>query len=146
MTRTSCPPPAATSADAQATAQVAADLYRALPASERTAISTEMAAKLGPLWFGNRTEPDQDATTQPIHATTLTTTLTERGHLTLAPEPAPRAPCSPSHSRPNSPDAGQHASRFQHASRRRPRTGAGPAASAAHPPRNADPLRPQHRL
>jgi hypothetical protein len=80
-------PAVAATAEAQARVQVAADIYRALPDHERAAISTEMAAKLGPLWFGDRTEPDQDATTQPVHAATLTRTLTEYGHLTATPEP-----------------------------------------------------------
>jgi len=76
-------------AEAQARSQVAADIYRALPAGERAAISTEMAARLGPLWFGNHTEPDADAASQPVHGTTLTRTLAERGHLTI-PTGSPR--------------------------------------------------------
>ena len=49
-----------------------------------------MAAKLGPLWFGNRTEPDADAAIRPVQGTTLTTTLTERGHLTIPAGPSRR--------------------------------------------------------
>jgi len=75
-------------AEAQARVQVAADLYRALPDDQRTAISTEMAARLGPLWFGDRVEPDEDAATQPVHAATLASTLIERGGMTFMAEPA----------------------------------------------------------
>jgi hypothetical protein len=83
-------PAVATTAEAQARVQVAADIYRVLPDNERATISTEMAARLGPLWFGDRVEPDEDAAIQPVHVTALTRVLTERGHLTLAP-PSPRA-------------------------------------------------------
>jgi hypothetical protein len=68
--------------DGQAHAQLAADIYRTLPDDERMAVSTEMRARLGPLWFGNRAEPDQDATTQPAHSATLVATLVKRGYLT----------------------------------------------------------------
>jgi hypothetical protein len=81
-------PAVATTVEVQARVQVAADIYRALPADERATISTEMAARLGPLWFGNRTEPDADAAAQHVHATTLTTTLAERGRLTIAAGPS----------------------------------------------------------
>jgi hypothetical protein len=56
-------------------------MYRSLTDNERAAISTEMAARLGPLWFGSHAEPDADAATQPVHAATLTSTMTEQGHL-----------------------------------------------------------------
>src|SRR6202035_5135995 len=74
--------PAATP-NSQTRAQLAADIYRTLPESERAAISTDMAARLGPLWFGNRTSPDEDAAAQLAHAATLADTLTRRGHLTV---------------------------------------------------------------
>jgi conjugative relaxase-like TrwC/TraI family protein len=80
-------PAVAATAEAHARAHVAADIYRALPDDERIAITTEMAAKLGPLWFGHPTEPDQDAATQPVHAATLTSTLSAHNHMTIAPEP-----------------------------------------------------------
>jgi hypothetical protein len=83
-------PAVAATAEARARVQVAADIYRTLPAGERATISTEMAARLGPLWFGNRTEPDADAATQPVHLATLSTTLTERGHMSLTPKPVQR--------------------------------------------------------
>jgi hypothetical protein len=66
----------------QARAQLAADIYCTLPESERTAISTEMATRLGPLWFGDRTAPDEDAASQPAHVATLAHTLVRHGHLT----------------------------------------------------------------
>src|SRR6202000_91868 len=60
-----------TSPNTEARAQAATDIYHALPESERAAVSTEMARKLGPLWFGNPTTPDEDAASQPVHAATL---------------------------------------------------------------------------
>jgi hypothetical protein len=45
--------PTATTPTANARAEVARDIYRSLPEAERTAISSDMAKKLGPLWFGN---------------------------------------------------------------------------------------------
>jgi hypothetical protein len=87
-------PAVAATAEAHARAHVAADIYRALPDDERIAITTEMAAKLGPLWFGHPTEPDQDAATQPVHAATLTSTLSVHSHMTTAPEPARREPAA----------------------------------------------------
>jgi conjugative relaxase-like TrwC/TraI family protein len=79
-------------ANAQARAQVAADIYRALPQDERTAISNEMATKLGMMWFGDRAEPDEDATTRPVHAVTLIDTLAAHGHMTSVAESARRQP------------------------------------------------------
>jgi hypothetical protein len=81
-------PAVAATAEAQAHVQLAADIYRALPDDERASISTEMAARLGPLWFGNPTKPDTDAVSQPAHAATLTSTLIERGAMTIMAEPA----------------------------------------------------------
>jgi hypothetical protein len=79
-------------AEARARVQVAADIYRALPDDERVAITTEMAAKLGPLWFGHPREPDEDAATQPVHSAALTSTLSAHSHLTITPEPAQQEP------------------------------------------------------
>jgi hypothetical protein len=42
-------------------AQVAIDVYRMLPKAERSTISREIAARLGPLWFGSPTAPDDEA-------------------------------------------------------------------------------------
>ena len=82
-------PAAATTTEAQARSQVAADIYRSLPPDERATISTEMAAGLGPLWFGNRTEPDADAASQPVHAATLVSTLIKHGDMTATAERTP---------------------------------------------------------
>jgi len=82
-------PAVATTAEAQARSQVAADIYRSLPPDERATISTEMAAGLGPLWFGNRTEPDADAASQPVHAATLVSTLIKHGDMTATAERTP---------------------------------------------------------
>jgi hypothetical protein len=82
-------PAVADTAEAQANVQVAADLYRALSPGERAMISTEMAARLGPLWFGDRTEPDEDAAAQPVHAATLASALIERGDMTIMAQPSP---------------------------------------------------------
>jgi hypothetical protein len=71
-----------TSPNSRVQDQVAIDIYRALPGAERTAISTEMADRLGTLWFADRTRPDEDATTQAAHSAILASTLIQRGHLT----------------------------------------------------------------
>jgi hypothetical protein len=81
-------PVVAATAEARARVQVATDIYRVLPADERASIGTEMAVKLGPLWFGDRTEPDADAASQPVHAATLASILIERGEMSLASQPA----------------------------------------------------------
>jgi len=75
-------PSSAVGPNMQARAQAATDIYRALPQDERAKISTEMAGKLGPLWFGDLVVPDEDAASQPIHAATLARTLTQHGYLT----------------------------------------------------------------
>jgi hypothetical protein len=49
-------------------------------------ISTQMAARLGPLWFGDRTGPE--AALQPVHAATLASALIERGDMTIMVESA----------------------------------------------------------
>jgi hypothetical protein len=67
-----------------ARARLAAGIYRALPEHERASISSEMAERLGDLWFGNPAAPDEDAATQPAHAATLSATLARRGHLPTA--------------------------------------------------------------
>jgi hypothetical protein len=84
------PAPETTTPDAQVQAQLATDVYRALPEGERAAISREMASRLGGMWFGNHAEPDEDAAIQPVHAAALTRTLTEHGHMGTRSEPAAR--------------------------------------------------------
>jgi conjugative relaxase-like TrwC/TraI family protein len=82
--------PAATP-DSRVRTRLAADIYRTLPESERATISTEMATRLGPLWFGDPVALDEDAASQPAHAATLADTLAKRGHMTSIPpsDPAP---------------------------------------------------------
>ncbi len=79
----------ATSPDTEARAQAASDIYRALPEKERAEISTEMARKLGPLWFGSSTTPDEEAASRPVHTAALARTLARHGYLTTG---APHAP------------------------------------------------------
>jgi conjugative relaxase-like TrwC/TraI family protein len=81
------PAPAAPTPDARTRAQLAADVYGTLPDDERAAISKELAARLGPLWFGNRATPDEHSAGQPAYAATLTDALIQRGHLTVLTEP-----------------------------------------------------------
>jgi conjugative relaxase-like TrwC/TraI family protein len=71
------------SPDVEARVQAAMDIYRALPENERAEISTEMARKLGSLWFGNPTRPDEDAASKDVHAATLAQTLARHGHLAV---------------------------------------------------------------
>lgn len=65
----------------QLLAQIAIDLYRALPGAERLDIAATMPAELGPAWLGHRTEPDEPAVTESAHAAHLARLVTERGHL-----------------------------------------------------------------
>jgi hypothetical protein len=86
-------PASARTPDDQARAQVAADIYRALPDTERTAISNEIAKRLGPQWLGSRSTPDDEAATHPAHGAVLATALAEHGHLKI-PRPTRREPVS----------------------------------------------------
>ena len=71
----------------QISAQIAADIYRALPERERHDIAATMAAQLGPTWLGHPSEPDEHAVSQPAHAAHLMRILTTQGHLSLAASP-----------------------------------------------------------
>jgi conjugative relaxase-like TrwC/TraI family protein len=82
-------PAANSNFDVRGHMQLAPDIYRALPEAERAAISNEMSVRLGPVWLGSPTGPDEDAVTQPAHAATLASALARRGHLTAT---APTAP------------------------------------------------------
>jgi hypothetical protein len=82
-------PTAATATpEGEARAQLAADIYRALPAGQRAQIATDVAARLGTAWFGDRTAPNEEAATQPAHAAVLTGTLVKRGLMTPMPRSA----------------------------------------------------------
>jgi hypothetical protein len=82
-------PTAATATlDDPARAQLAADIYRALPAGQRAQIATDVAARLGTAWFGDRTAPDDEAATKPAHAAVLTGTLVKRGLMMPMPRSA----------------------------------------------------------
>jgi hypothetical protein len=63
-------------------AQVAADIYRSLPETERAAVSTEMSAHLGPIWFGQPGGMDDHAAIHRAYATWLNDALARRGYLT----------------------------------------------------------------
>jgi hypothetical protein len=84
-------PASASTPDAQARAQVAADIYRALPEAERAAISNEMASRPGPHWLGSHFMPDEDTVTQPAHTAALAEALSKHGHMRPT-EPARREP------------------------------------------------------
>jgi hypothetical protein len=75
------------SADGQARAQVAADIYAALPRTEREAIATVIAETPGIAWLGHPDGPDEHAATRPGYAGALTATLVRRGHATLMTAP-----------------------------------------------------------
>jgi hypothetical protein len=92
-------PASTTIPDAQARAQVAADIYRALPEAERTAIGLGMAAKLGTVWFDSRTAPDGDAPTRAVHTMPLADMLTERGHMMCVTQPVRTQASDPQASR-----------------------------------------------
>jgi hypothetical protein len=66
------------------THQVAADIYLALPDTERTAVSAAVKDEIGPLWFGDRLRADDHVVTQPVYASRLAIALIEGGHLSPA--------------------------------------------------------------
>jgi hypothetical protein len=76
------------SADTQAVARArtVTDVYRGLPQAKRAEIASEVAARAGVLWFGDRLSADEDAVVQRAYADLLTAELTARGH--LAPQAA----------------------------------------------------------
>ena len=76
-----------TSTDAQARAQVAADIYNALPRTERETIAAMIAETPGIAWLGHPGTPDEHAATRPGYAGILTATLARRGHTTLMAAP-----------------------------------------------------------
>ena len=75
------------STDAQARAQVAADIYAALPRAEREAIAAMIAEKPGIAWLGHPSTPDEEAATRPGYAGALTATLARRGHAAVLTAP-----------------------------------------------------------
>jgi hypothetical protein len=84
------------SADEQARAQIAADIYRGLPNDERAGIASAVATASGPLWLGDPADPDERAAAQPAYALQLVTLLAARGHLTTGSEALFRS--QPNHS------------------------------------------------
>jgi hypothetical protein len=127
-------PAVAATAEAQARDQVAADIYRALPDDERATVSSEMAARLGPLWFGDRTVPDEEAALQPVHAATLASTLIERGDMTIMAEPVRRRAIA---------DEPVEAASARRAITRKHQPAASPASSRVRAPaRIEEPMRP----
>jgi hypothetical protein len=78
------PAPTADEPAARASRQVAADIYAALPQPEREAIAAQIAAALGPFWYGDPERPSPQAAAQPAYDQHLAGALTQRGHLTTA--------------------------------------------------------------
>jgi hypothetical protein len=91
--------------DSQADARHAADTYRNLPAGERAAVASTIAAAPGTVWLGNPAEPDEHTALNPAYADSLIAALAKRGHLTVAtgqaarPEPGHRQPMAESERR-----------------------------------------------
>jgi conjugative relaxase-like TrwC/TraI family protein len=85
--------PQATPAD-PVTARVAADLYAALPDTDRDSIIRTIAQRLGADWLGPRDSDADTLLTAPYYAAELSSELTSRGYLDLPPQPAspPRPP------------------------------------------------------
>jgi hypothetical protein len=77
------PADAAGTAETRASAQVAADVFQALPQAEREAVATVVAETPGITWLGCPDGPDEDAASRPGYARTLTATLARRGHLSV---------------------------------------------------------------
>ena len=75
-----------------ATARVAADLYLALPDTDRHSITTAVAARLGDDWLGPRHGDADTLLTAPLYATALHTELVIRGHLHATPTPHQATP------------------------------------------------------
>jgi hypothetical protein len=61
--------------------RIAIDIYLTLPDAERNAIASDIAQRLGPLWFGDPRQADDAAVTRPTYAPELTQALVDRDHL-----------------------------------------------------------------
>lgn len=70
-----------TTPDRAARNQVAADLYRALPEDQQSAVLNTIAAHTGAAWLTAAKTLDDDALAKPTIADHLTRALTEHGHL-----------------------------------------------------------------
>jgi conjugative relaxase-like TrwC/TraI family protein len=70
-----------TSADDRASAEIAADIYRALPGEERAVVAELVAIAPGGIWLGGLAGPAEDALAQPAHSEQLVSVLARRGHL-----------------------------------------------------------------
>lgn len=68
------------STDSQASAQLAADIYAALPRTEREAIATAIAETPRIAWLGRPDRPDEHAAAQPGYVSALSAALAVRGH------------------------------------------------------------------
>jgi conjugative relaxase-like TrwC/TraI family protein len=75
-------PPIADGPAARAVRQVAADVYSCLPRPEQDAIAAQIAADVGPFWYGDSDRPSPETAAQPPYDQHLTEALTARGHLT----------------------------------------------------------------
>ena len=77
------------------TTRVCADVYLALPDTDREAITRTVAQRLGNDWLGPRHGDADTLLTAPVYAAHLHAELVQRGHLQATPEPAPPAPPAP---------------------------------------------------
>jgi conjugative relaxase-like TrwC/TraI family protein len=127
------PASAAVSEDGPTLAQLAADIYRSLPGSEREAIATAIAVTPGTMWLGDPAGPDEHAATQPGYADSLMALLARRGHMTTAVGPSQVQP--EHHERPLEADLARRVRSFK------PRRPAPTASEPARQPRLEVPIR-----
>jgi conjugative relaxase-like TrwC/TraI family protein len=121
---TTSPPPGA-----DALHRVAVDTYLALPDNDRQAVASTMVGRLGALWHGDTTNPD-DAVTNAACASHLHRALREHRHLA-----EPPAAVSPPKSQPPTPEHRPPDSAHRHRPARQPNTG----RSRARKPQLRDP-------
>ncbi|MFK3983068.1 MobF family relaxase [Micromonospora sp. NPDC050397] len=82
------------------TVRITADVYLALPDTDRDNITSAVAARLGDDWLGPRHGDADTLLTAPTYATHLQTELINRGHLTPPPITTPTPPPPPATTRP----------------------------------------------
>jgi hypothetical protein len=81
-----------TSAESQASMQLASDIFRNLPDQERATVAELVAATPGGLWLGDAANPDERTAAQPAYARQMTRVLSNQGHLTGGADAAPGRP------------------------------------------------------
>lgn len=97
-TTASPPPPGA-----DALHRVAVDTYLALPDNDRQAVAATMVGRLGALWHGDTTNPDE-AVTKAAYASHLHRALRDHHHLAEPPAAVPPPESQPATSRTRRPD------------------------------------------